>query len=60
MTKVPELNLPDYISKISEHADVRVVQTNSVLPEPHPLQISLWLMLVMAELKFKLVREIFV
>jgi len=24
MTKTPQLNLPDYISKISEHADVRV------------------------------------
>jgi hypothetical protein len=23
MTKTPQLNLPDYISKISEHADVR-------------------------------------
>jgi len=23
MTKAPQLNLPDYISKISEHADVR-------------------------------------
>ena len=43
MTKAPQLNLPDYISKIPGTRVLQfefgsIVQTNSVPPEPHPLQ----------------------